>query len=195
MSVPIYNENREIERHYEGRVIREWEKNGYHDSDWYVLVMEDDGTFNSFCYSTTRGGSAPASADVDATDEVLAAYAEHQAARERVGRIRRLRCVIREAATTGLTARQWIDVRHAVSPRHHLHHPAPTSRYTPSAASMLTWADPVVENILNSLGKLKRDSFRSDFQRSLATQVFTWATSCERKHPTPLSPKQLGYIQ
>ncbi len=56
MSVPMIDNDGSIVRRYEGRVIREWERNGYHDSDWFVLVMEDDGTFRSFEYSTTRGG-------------------------------------------------------------------------------------------------------------------------------------------
>lgn len=187
-----------IERRYHGRVLREWENNGYHDSDWYVLVQEDDGTFRSFCYSTTRGGSAPANADVDATDEVKAAYKAHQERIERVQRIGKYRRIIQEAAKIGLTSRQWLELRQVLSPRHPLEwfrDPTP-SRYSTGNEHWFAWAHPHVFYAYEALRKLKAGSFRSDFKRKLAQQVFDWVNTPEdaRQYDSPLSPKQLQYL-
>jgi hypothetical protein len=198
MPVPVFNEDREIEMRYVGRVINEWERNGYHDSDWFVLVMEDDGTFRSFEYSTTRGGSAPASAKVDATPEVLEAYAAHQARIGRVQLIRRLRAVIGEAAEIGLTPRQWCELRRTFdSSGAYLHTPAfEPSRYDSGAGGLLTWASLDIRHALDALGKLHRDSFRSDFKRSLARQLSDWISTPadQRKYDRPLSDKQMRYL-
>ena len=201
MSVPflVRNDGGEfgIERRYHGRVLREWERNGYDDSDWYVLVMEDDGEFRSFCYSTTRGGSAPANADVDATDEVKAAYKEHQARMARITKVRKLREVIRQARGLNLTARQWAEVRLALDPRNGMEaFKDPDPRYSTGNEHWFTWANDNVFYAYEALRKLAADSFRSDFKRSLAEQVYAWATTpaAERKYEKPLSPKQLQYL-
>lgn len=55
----------------EGLVLKEWEQNGYSDSDWYVTYWDEEtGRPHTVEYATTRGGSVPASAKVDATPAV-----------------------------------------------------------------------------------------------------------------------------
>jgi hypothetical protein len=200
MSVPMI-EDGQVVRRYEGRVIREWERNGYNDSDWYVLVMEDDGTFRTFEYSTTRGGSAPANADVDATPEVLAAYKAHQELIARQQRIGKLRRIVAEARTIGLTARQWIGLRVALDSSNWIE--TPEQLETGYGRTIKTgmehwfaWANQDVAKALSALGKLHRASFRSNFKRELAQQVFDWATTAAaaRKYEQPLSRKQMGYL-
>jgi len=200
MSVPMIEDGK-IVRRYEGRVIREWERNGYHDSDWYVLVMEDDGTFRSFEYSTTRGGSAPANADVDATEEVLAAYKAHQELIGRQQRIGKLRRIAAEARTIGLTLRQWVELRQALDSSNWIEMPEALEtgygyNYKTGNEHWFAWANQDVARALSALGKLHRDSFRSDFKRKLAQQVFDWITTPAdaRQYDQPLSRKQMGYL-
>ncbi len=200
MSVPFQirddDGNTTIERRYHGRVLREWEKNGYHDSDWYVHVMEDDGTFSTICYSTTRGGSAPANADVDATSEVLAAWKVELGRLARVRTICNLRNIIKEAGRFNLTPRQWVDVRHAVGGRDWdsalVRHP----RFDTPGVGLLPYARVEVHFMMEALRKLAAGSFRSDFKRKLAQQVYDWATTApeRRPYPTPLSKRQMAYV-
>jgi hypothetical protein len=54
---------------YSGRVLEDREENWHDDSDWYAIVLADDGALQRVDYATTRyGGSG--SYRVDATDEV-----------------------------------------------------------------------------------------------------------------------------
>ncbi len=59
---------------YEGAVLREYERNGYDDSDFYADVWTGE-TIRSIEYASTRGWTYGNSARVDATPEVLAAAA------------------------------------------------------------------------------------------------------------------------
>lgn len=72
--MPITYKNREgeVEVQYEGAVLQTWERNGYHDSDFYALVF-DEATNKVFSveYASTRGAGG-GYAKVDVTDETLA---------------------------------------------------------------------------------------------------------------------------
>jgi hypothetical protein len=58
---------------YEGAVLELFERNGYHDSDFFALVYdEDEDRVKAVQYATTRGWTYANSASIDATDEVLA---------------------------------------------------------------------------------------------------------------------------
>lgn len=62
---------------HEGLVLREYEVNGYHDSDFYAEVWNPElKRPESVEYASTRGWCGPNRATVDATPETLAAYAE-----------------------------------------------------------------------------------------------------------------------
>lgn len=66
---------------HEGLVIREYENNGYNDSDFYAVVWnEAEGKPQSIMFMTTRAGCGRANAAVDATPEVMAAYRRWEAA-------------------------------------------------------------------------------------------------------------------
>lgn len=67
---------------YEGAVIQLWERNGYHDSDFYALVYDaEEDRLKAVEYATTRGWTYGNGAKVDITPENLA-LAEKAAARE-----------------------------------------------------------------------------------------------------------------
>lgn len=57
---------------YRGRVVREWERNGYDDSDFLAEVITDVDTLEtkSVCWGTTRGWTYFNGCKVDASDEL-----------------------------------------------------------------------------------------------------------------------------
>jgi hypothetical protein len=60
---------------YEGKVLARYEKNGYHDSDFYAIVETDEpGKFTTVCYASTRGWTYLNGAIVDATPDVVERY-------------------------------------------------------------------------------------------------------------------------
>ena len=49
--------NGEFEKRYEGKVLNWYERNGYHDSDWYAEVWDDaKQEVRDVLYMTTRCG-------------------------------------------------------------------------------------------------------------------------------------------
>lgn len=73
-----YNQNGQslemIER-YHGRVIREYERNGYDDSDFVAVVWDDEVNHpKHVVYATTRAWSYACSCSIDATPEVMEKY-------------------------------------------------------------------------------------------------------------------------
>jgi hypothetical protein len=65
-------------RTYEGKVVAEWERNLYHDSDFFCVVHEGEGAdpeFRTIEFATTRAGCGKAfSTAVDAPEELKARY-------------------------------------------------------------------------------------------------------------------------
>lgn len=60
----------EVTKTYEGSVLCRRESNGYHDSDFYAIVWdEEEQTLSRVVYATTRGPTN-ATCAVDATEEV-----------------------------------------------------------------------------------------------------------------------------
>lgn len=58
---------------HEGRVLYTYEQNGYHDSDFYAVVWDDEEErLRSIEYATTRGWTYHNGATADATEEALA---------------------------------------------------------------------------------------------------------------------------
>lgn len=59
------------EKTYEGKVLHWYEQNGYHDSDWYADVWDEENrAIKSVCFMTTRCACS-GYAELDATDDVL----------------------------------------------------------------------------------------------------------------------------
>lgn len=78
-----------------GLVLDVYERNGYDDSDFYAVAWVDDKPV-TICYASTRGWTYENSASVDATPDVLAAYAAYRA-EQRAAEERRI--AERDAAT------------------------------------------------------------------------------------------------
>lgn len=67
-----------------GLCLRDREANGYHDSDFYMLVWDEaKGAPHEICFASTRGWSYPSyGSSVDATPEVRAKYEAWQKAQD-----------------------------------------------------------------------------------------------------------------
>lgn len=86
-----------IKTSHVGLVLQTVEQNGYHDSDFFAIVWNDEkGEPERIEYASTRGWSYPNSAGVDATPEVLAKHEAWQTKMRDAARASRQRC---EAAT------------------------------------------------------------------------------------------------
>jgi hypothetical protein len=155
-----------------GTTIRLREMNGYDDSDFYALYYDaTKGTFEEYMYATTRGWSYTACAVVDATPEVLALYKAHVRKQERDRKARDLRFARKSQATwaakCGISRTQVRELEQTFR------------RDSDTLAAVLKL--------------LATRKFRSPFRESLANQVRSWLTG-ERKFATPLSAKQLQYL-
>lgn len=65
---------------YEGCVLSTYERNGYHDSDFFAHVWDEEKqAVITIEYATTRGWTYPNNAVVDATPEVKAKVAAYEA--------------------------------------------------------------------------------------------------------------------
>jgi hypothetical protein len=85
---PVY-----LQTSHVGLVLSKGENNGYHDSDFWALVWNDEqGKPERIEYASTRGWSYPNTATVDATPEVLAKYKAYLAEQQRQGQVERERC-------------------------------------------------------------------------------------------------------
>jgi hypothetical protein len=174
-----YNKERSFEKaivlykSHVGLCLFESERNGYHDSDFYMTVWNPvEKKPETICFASTRGwcypcyGSAP-----DASDEVRAEYAEWKKAADRRRRIenkwreRKELNKLRDEMGLNSRADVWKLIRAvgpdaAKGPYHRL---------------------------------LKTKNFRSDFRKSLASQVRDWIAG-NREYKRPLSYKQEAYL-
>lgn len=157
---------------HHGLCISEREANGYDDSDFYMLVWDPVARrpFETM-FATTRGWSYPCMGSrPDATPEVLAAYdawRKREARKAAVMHRRHQRQAdAKLAREAGLAGREAVErLREAVG-----------GAYMPALAKLLT-------------AKL-----RSPFRQSLAAQVRAWLEDPSPRYPSPLSPRQLGYV-
>jgi hypothetical protein len=73
-----------METTFVGKVLELRERNGYHDSDFFATVWDDEQKKpREIEYATTRGWTYPNGADIDATPEVKAAYAAYSEERRK----------------------------------------------------------------------------------------------------------------
>jgi len=79
---------------YVGKVVAIGERNGYHDSDFYCTVYDEEAdTFKTFEYGTTRAWAYPNNAFVDADDDLMKKYAAWK----------------RKMATLAIRMREWME--------------------------------------------------------------------------------------
>lgn len=162
---------------YVGCVIELGEYNGYHDSDFYAIVWDnEEGKTKQITYASTRGWSYPNYATfADATDEVLEKYYAYKKHQYRLARIRHKlsdrRKLRKDRIDTGLTVKliRRLDARLGHSSDHY-------------------------EACVKLLRTRHSNRFRSEFRRNLAEQLYTWLVDDEPKYTSPFSRKQWMYI-
>jgi hypothetical protein len=159
---------------HNGLCLFETERNGYHDSDFYMTYWDEASQSpKSMCFATTRGWTYPCLASkADATPEVWAKYNAWKANREielraqyrkaEANKKRQLRSNIQQIATEyGVNYSKLLKLR-----KHRQ-----------------------FDGMLKLFGK----RVRSNFKLSLRNQLIQWANS-NSNYNCPFSIKQLQYI-
>lgn len=158
---------------FNGFCLRDREANGYHDSDFHMLIWNPvSGKPFEICFASTRGWSYPSYASsVDATPEVRAAYEAWKAAQERRRRVSeklaRRAERIRIARAIGETNYRNLRKLEAVVP----------GGYWNETIKLLT-----------------STNLRSAFRKSLKAQILAWYRDPSPKYSSPLSRKQWEYV-
>ena len=153
---------------HHGLCIGEREANHYHDSDFFMIVLNSEtDQFEEVLFASTRGWTYPCMASHrDASPELMERYlAEQQAKRDAMYEAAERRSRERREAeikASGLTNEQ--------------------------AERLLRCAQG--EHLLQFLGK----KVRSDFKKSLQQRIREWAADSKPAYPTPLSRRQMQYI-
>lgn len=148
-----------------GRVLFTYERNGYDDSDFYAVYVNDAGEVKTMEYASTRGWTYANGAVADATPEVQAIYARHQrvkAIHTKLHKRAELRTIRNNAR---LTVKQYKRLWRCLS-----------------------------ADRLEAVLKLLSTNLRSPFRKSMEAQIRGWLSTDNPKYNTPLSRKQLEYI-
>lgn len=160
-----------------GCCLQERENNGYHDSDFFMLVWDEEQQAARWIeFASTRGWCYPLfGSRVDATPEVRAKYdawrtqcAVEQRKRDRRAQAQiklKLRCEMKAAAAKhGFPYPRLLKLRKANTQ--------------------------VFEGTLKLLGQ----NLRSEFKKSLLAQALKWLQDPAPKYNTPFSKKQAAYL-
>jgi hypothetical protein len=170
---PTFENATVLYKSHEGLCLFERERNGYHDSDFYMTVWNpEEKKAESIMFATTRGWCYPCfGSAVDATDEVRAEYNEWKAEQDRRYRIKA----------------RWDERRKLNKLRDEMQ--------LSSRAEVLKLRAAVgseaLEGPYRSLLKVK--NFRSNFRKSLNEQVRNWISG-DNEYKKPLSYRQEAYL-
>jgi hypothetical protein len=170
--ITVHNHEVMLETSFEGRVVAEYERNGYDDSD-FMAVVYDEATceFRHVMYATTRGWTYANSCVVDAPDCVMALYgaylkgleasAKRQAKAELVAGLEK--GGLSEVAVAG-----WLEV------------------YGIRNSS----------EVVARMRKLVSSKPRNGFRKSLKEQIVKWLETpiADRAYGSPLSIRQMQYV-
>lgn len=163
---------------HHGLCLEDFERNGYDDSDWYMVVWNPEKREpETILFASTRGWSYPCyGSKPDASEETLAAYAQYRDAESRLA-FRRNReakrielCAIRDTAKA-IAKAAGVPVGKVLKLRRNLGREG-----------------------FEAVSGLFTKAIRSNFKLSLKAQVVSWLVDPAPKYATPLSKKQLGYI-
>lgn len=151
-----------------GLCIKDYERNGYDDSDFHMIVWnEEKQEPEDICFASTRGWSYPSYGSfADATDEVKAKYKAWERKRERSYKAARLIGERKELQSVARAAGLDYYV---------------TVRDLKAVVAGDKWSK-VVDLITNT-------RIRSGFKLSLRNQLVNWLKG-DRKYNTPLSKRQ-----
>lgn len=157
-----------------GLCLAEREANGYHDSDFYMLVWDTEAQEpREICFASTRGWTYPAmGSHVDATPDIVAAYeaycARQKAARRAADR-KAMAAKRRAMRASTLAAGKAYGFPHWRLLR--------LRRQLPSS--------------FDCVMALFSPRVRSKFKLSLQAQLVAWLRDDAPRYKTPFSPKQL----
>ena len=163
---------------HNGLCIRDFERNGYDDSDWFMIVWnEERHEPETILFASTRGWSYPCyGSRPDANTETLAAYAQYQDAESRLFAMRDFKSKIAALCEFRDTAK---IIAHAAG--------VPVGKVLKLRKVL---GKEKIENLASFFGP----RVRSNFKINLRTQLVNWLNDSAPKYPTPFSRKQLEWI-
>lgn len=176
---PTFENATVLYKSHEGLCLSERERNGYHDSDFYMTVWNpEEKKAEEIMFATTRGWCYPCfGSAVDATDEVRAEYNEWKAEQDRRYRI----------------AAKWRERKEMNELRDEMQLNSRAEVWKLRKAVGLD----ALKGPYRSLLRVK--NFRSNFRKSLNNQVREWIAG-ERldkdgnEYRRPLSRNQEAYL-
>lgn len=186
--ISIFNEKVCVYDTHHGLCLFEVESNYHDDSDFYMVVWnEDTQSPEKILFATTRGWSYPCYAShVDATDEVLEKYNEWKRAqaflavqKERAERAKFLKAIRRQEQN----AIQWYGIE---SGR--------LVRLRKAVGGFRTLSEKRDDDYTAILNLLVNKKVRNKFKLKMREQVIDWLSSDTPKYKKPLSPKQMMYV-
>lgn len=154
---------------YNGTILNTFERNGYHDSDFYFRYWnEESQTIESVMYDTTRFGSLWYALKEDATPEVQERVKQYIENRKQQAKEREQRLLQQEAYDAGISLEAYNNLYNVLG-----------------AESG--------NAVIKLLQTYKRGKMRSSFRISLAKQVMDWVDG-KSEYRAPLSKNQLNYL-
>lgn len=165
---------------YVGKVLHQYERNGYHDSDFYIMVWDDAiNAPRSFETWTTRFAPPRVLVEtVDATPEVQAKYKAWKAEQARKAAVD-ARNAYAKVLRTLRTEIKAVAEKHGIPYANILR----TRQHGTRFASI---------HRLGKVVRLLKAKPRSDFKKSLQARLID-GLKAPGKYACPLSPKQLEY--
>lgn len=161
---------------YQGCCVSERERNGYDDSDFYMTVWDDElGKAYETMFATTRGWTYPAMGSyVDATPEVIEKYDAWKK--------EEYKKAVKERHKLGLKNRQ-----------EKLKVLVKAARKNDLKVSQVKKVASLNDYMFEGCMKLLTSNLRSDFRKSLKTQLIGWLNG-ESEYSSPFSPRQAQYL-
>lgn len=162
-----------------GLCLYDYERNGYDDSDFYMVVWNPEkGAPEEICFASTRGWSYPAyDSKPDATPEVLVAYEAwkvRQAEQRERARRHAKATALREQHAAELT----VCGLHGIT-----------------LASLRRWKRTEHQDQWERAFKLLASTrLRSRFRISLRDRAVAWLKDAEAAYPSPYSRRQWEYV-
>lgn len=164
---------------HHGLCLREFERNGYHDSDFFMIVWNPvERKPETIEFATTRGWTYPCLAtSVDASEETKREYANYLFAQDWFFWKSKIEQRVKALCDFRQFARDYGK-----------HHGFPHWRLT---ALRKHYSMEDLGRLINLIGNTR---LRSPFKLKLREQLINWLKDPAPKYPTPLSKKQMIHI-
>lgn len=162
---------------HKGLCLYDYEQNGYHDSDFFMVVWNPEiKSTETICFASTRGWTYPAyGSKPDASPEIIAEYESWKKKKQRDSR----------ACSLKANRKKLIDLRKKIG--FDTYHPI-------VKLEKACYKKGYTEGQYNALVKLVSGNLRNEFRKSMAKQVKEWMMQKNNKYDFPLSYKQMQYL-